>query len=324
MREVTGGQYYTSPTVTPGSPRGRQGSTRGKATSCSSPIPHRSSSPASARRRSSSSSQLDSSALTGKDGRPYKNNPHAALLLEVQTRLLRTSGSSFSYVSGRSQSGDNALPWIGVGRDEADCECHEIPTHDPSLHANSNERCSLLTGRTAPLAVNADKEDFANSFAHTRGLARSPSPRPTSFLHPSSRSSSAPPIRPAVLSPASLARSPRSPRTPSPLPSGGTSLPHGMTPPPPLSFTSSRPVSPRPGSRPGSSPSGYSGSPSPRPNWSGPGSDSPRRERVARQQPRAWRMSAEDDEMQTPGGGAESGESNMVSPVERFDIDRLG
>lgn len=36
--------------------------------------------------------------------RPFLSNPHSALMLDVQMRLLRTSGTSFSYVSGRSQS----------------------------------------------------------------------------------------------------------------------------------------------------------------------------------------------------------------------------
>lgn len=35
--------------------------------------------------------------------RPFAVNPHAALLLDVQTRLLRPNGTSFAYFSGRSQ-----------------------------------------------------------------------------------------------------------------------------------------------------------------------------------------------------------------------------
>ena len=47
--------------------------------------------------------------------RPYLSNPHSALVLDLQFRLLRTTGESFSYVSGRSQS-DGGMPWFGVGR----------------------------------------------------------------------------------------------------------------------------------------------------------------------------------------------------------------
>ena len=49
--------------------------------------------------------------------RPLLTNPHASLLLDVHTRLLRTDGNSFSYVSGRAQL-DMDLPWIGIGREE--------------------------------------------------------------------------------------------------------------------------------------------------------------------------------------------------------------
>lgn len=53
--------------------------------------------------------------------RPAKTNPHSALLLDVHTRLLRTSGSSFAYLSGRAQL-DDGLPWIGIGRPARECE----------------------------------------------------------------------------------------------------------------------------------------------------------------------------------------------------------
>jgi hypothetical protein len=39
----------------------------------------------------------------------------------VHTRLLRTSGASFSYASGRTQA-DVELPWVGVGRQEGEFE----------------------------------------------------------------------------------------------------------------------------------------------------------------------------------------------------------
>ena len=51
--------------------------------------------------------------------RPCLFNPHAALLLDVQARLLSTTGKSHSYVSGRSQS-EQGLPWFGIGRGEFD------------------------------------------------------------------------------------------------------------------------------------------------------------------------------------------------------------
>ena len=44
-------------------------------------------------------------------------NPHSGLLLDVHTRLLRTSGASFQYISGRAQV-DEQLPWVGIGRHE--------------------------------------------------------------------------------------------------------------------------------------------------------------------------------------------------------------
>ena len=52
--------------------------------------------------------------------RPAKTNPHSALLLDVHTRLLRTSGASFTYLSGRAQL-DGGLPWIKVGRHDHEC-----------------------------------------------------------------------------------------------------------------------------------------------------------------------------------------------------------
>jgi hypothetical protein len=56
-------------------------------------------------------------ARGGGNHRPLLTNPHASLLLDVHTRLLRTDGNSFSYMSGRAQL-DTDLPWIGIGREE--------------------------------------------------------------------------------------------------------------------------------------------------------------------------------------------------------------
>ena len=50
-----------------------------------------------------------------------RTNPHSALLLDVHTRLLRTNGASFSYLSGRMQI-DDELPWFGIGRDRLEFE----------------------------------------------------------------------------------------------------------------------------------------------------------------------------------------------------------
>lgn len=133
----SGGKYFHSASAAvsgPGSPRGSLSPAR----SPPPRSPRRSLSPASPRRASCSSPRRSPTGrspspsryqhgdsahaqTTQREGRPYKGNPHAALLLDVQTRLLRTTGSSFSYVSGRSQS-DDTLPWIGVGRQKQDFE----------------------------------------------------------------------------------------------------------------------------------------------------------------------------------------------------------
>jgi hypothetical protein len=54
-------------------------------------------------------------SVSSPSSRPFKSNPHSALVLDVQIRLLRTTGASFSYVSGRSQA-DKELPYFGIGR----------------------------------------------------------------------------------------------------------------------------------------------------------------------------------------------------------------
>jgi len=67
--------------------------------------------------QSSVAAALSLEPRAGAHHRPLLSNPHASLLLDVHTRLLRTSGSSFSYMSGRTQL-DTSLPWIGIGREE--------------------------------------------------------------------------------------------------------------------------------------------------------------------------------------------------------------
>ena len=48
--------------------------------------------------------------------KPCLTNPHSALVLDLQLRLMRTTGTTFSYLSGRAQE-DTSMPWFGVGRE---------------------------------------------------------------------------------------------------------------------------------------------------------------------------------------------------------------
>ena len=142
-------------------------------------------------------------------------NPHSAILLDVQSRLLRTSGSSFSYVAGRSQS-DQSLPWIGIGRHERDFEADR-------LALRSSLRPSL-SPHTIPLHASSPRPSSP----------RTSSPRPSSPRPSSPRPSSPRPSSPRSVPPRSSSPSARH-------------SPRAMTPPPPRSISprGAMPTAPR-------------------------------------------------------------------------------
>lgn len=80
--------------------------------------------------------------------RPVLCNQHSALTLDVHAKLLRTSGGSFGYTSGRSQAADRRLPWFGVGREarELHSDRHTLLA---SLRPSLAERPRTPTRRVA-------------------------------------------------------------------------------------------------------------------------------------------------------------------------------
>ena len=82
-------------------------------------------------------------------GRPVRTNPHAVLLIDVHTRLLRTNGSSFAYLSGRAQSAgldDEGLPWFGVGRHDDDFQADLQLVSNTLRRVSSRARGSASAG----------------------------------------------------------------------------------------------------------------------------------------------------------------------------------
>ena len=110
-----------------------------------------------------------------------------------QFRLLRTTGESFSYVSGRSQSDHGGMPWFGVGRQisgfEADKKRVGV-SYRPSLlgvraaKASSSHASSHASSRGgSPRAGGASpRVERALSFGteqSRRGSRQSPRPAPS-------------------------------------------------------------------------------------------------------------------------------------------------
>ena len=140
------------------SPRPVPGLIRIPRTSPSRPEPPRSASPRSASPAAAQPSlrRASSFGASRRAGRPMHSgapgherramtNPHSALLLEVHARLLRTTGSSFAYLSGRAQLAEN-LPWISVGRPADTCatDLQEFSaTRGATLHRHVSRRTEL-------------------------------------------------------------------------------------------------------------------------------------------------------------------------------------
>ena len=91
--------------------------------------------------------------------RPCLFNPHAALLLDVQARLLSTTGKSHSYVSGRSQS-EQGLPWFGIGRGEFDFQ-HDRKELLTTVRRSAPRSPSLLASCSAGRSDSPDAQEGA-------------------------------------------------------------------------------------------------------------------------------------------------------------------
>ena len=80
-------------------------------------------------------------------------------------RMLRSTGTSFSYVSGRSQS-DDGLPWFGLGREYRDFE------EDKQALSMSLRRTSLSSPRSR--VVRASSPTVAHRHAPSMGTESLP------------------------------------------------------------------------------------------------------------------------------------------------------
>lgn len=131
-------------------------------TSSPRPEPPRSASPRSASPAASQPSvrRAASFGASRRGGRPMHSgvpgherramtNPHSALLLEVHARLLRTTGSSFAYLSGRAQL-DEDLPWICIGR-PADACAADLEEFSATRGATLNRPVSRRSGLAASI-----------------------------------------------------------------------------------------------------------------------------------------------------------------------------
>ena len=162
------------------------------------PSSPRSSTPQSPRGRGS-----DQSSSRGSYTRRIRENPHAAVLLEVHTRLLSTSGASFSYVSGRRQC-DHDLPWVGIGRDERD--------FDADRHAVANS-LRKVTDEVTRQAVERAREERIYGARAAKDAASLTMPLPPSSLavaNPSSPTSRpASPTTAVLIADTKLGRNPK-------------------------------------------------------------------------------------------------------------------